>query len=183
MNNRNRDWTADIILVLSRTSGSLTMNQLTQRLWELRKGAGKRPKAFAATVRSALNNHTSQSVEWEKNGSRPEEDLFYSPRGKYTGEWAVYRDKAAAWLEARGMVVAAAIVRGHAGGTDPVMTLAMNTARELVRQTLKQKDFNMDEWPASRISQVAKDLLDSQGEDGTIITVWRREVEAVWPLD
>jgi hypothetical protein len=61
---------------------------------------------------------------------------------------------------------------------DPVMTLAMNIARELVRQAIKTKGLDNDEWPASRISQAAKALLDSQGEDGKIITIARRQVEA-----
>jgi hypothetical protein len=71
-------------------------------------------------------------------------------------------------------------VRTGGGGFrgDPVMTLAMNVAREFVRQAIKSKGLNQDDWPASKISTAAKALLDSQGEDGKIVTAARRQVEA-----
>jgi hypothetical protein len=71
-------------------------------------------------------------------------------------------------------------VRSGGGGFrgDPVMTLAMNIARELVRTQVKAKGLDADEWPASRITQVAKALLDSQGDDGKIIQTARVQVEA-----
>jgi len=71
-------------------------------------------------------------------------------------------------------------VRTGGGGFrgDPVMTLAMNAARELVRQAVKAKGYDQDEWPASRISQAAKQLLDSQGEDGKIVSMARKQIEA-----
>lgn len=66
------------------------------------------------------------------------------------------------------------------GGTrgDPVMTFAMNVARELIRNVIKAKNMNLEEWPPSRVSQAARALIDSQGEDGKIITTARRQVEA-----
>jgi len=71
-------------------------------------------------------------------------------------------------------------VRTGGGGFrgDPVMTLALNTAREMIRNVIKTKKLNEDDWPASRISQAAKALLDSQGEDGKIITMARKTIEA-----
>jgi hypothetical protein len=71
-------------------------------------------------------------------------------------------------------------VRTGGGGFrgDPVMTLAMNIARELVRNQVKAKGLDADEWPASRITQVAKSLLDSQGENGKIVQTARNQVEA-----
>ena len=144
-----RAWTADVIRVLTGTSTYMTMNQLTRRLWELRNHSGlNMPKAFTETVQSTLNHHTSQSKVWKKNGSRPEDDLFYSPRGKGSGEWAVHRDRAAAWLEAK----------AEDTGGDPVMTLATNIAREMVRNTIKTKGLDMKEWPA-RSNRVGKARL------------------------
>jgi hypothetical protein len=66
------------------------------------------------------------------------------------------------------------------GGTrgDPVMTFAMNIARELIRNVIKTKGMNSEEWPPSRVSQAAKALIDSQGEDGMIVTTARKQVEA-----
>jgi hypothetical protein len=61
---------------------------------------------------------------------------------------------------------------------DPVMTQAMNIAREVVRQAIKSKNLNQDEWPASKITAVAKALLDTQGENGGIIQTARKQVEA-----
>jgi hypothetical protein len=163
-------WTADIVRVLSGHTTAMPMKELCRRLWALRNHSGlKMPKAFTETVQSTLNHHTSQSEVWRKNGARPEDDLFYSPRGKGTGEWALRsRDRAAAWLEANGK------------GTrrDPVMTLAMNAARELVRQAIKLKGLDQDDWPASRITQAAKALLEAQGDDGKIIQTARRHIEA-----
>jgi len=71
-------------------------------------------------------------------------------------------------------------VRTGGGGFrgDPVMTLAMNIAREMVRAAIKQKGLDQDQWPAARISQAAKALLDQQGEDGKIIQTARRQVDA-----
>ena len=61
---------------------------------------------------------------------------------------------------------------------DPVMSFAMGIAREMVRNAIKAKNLPQDDWPASRISQAAKALLDQQGEDGKIIQTARRAVEA-----
>jgi len=44
---------------------------------------------------------------------------------------------------------------------DPVMTLALNIAREMVRQVIKQKKLPDDDWPPSRITTAAKALLES----------------------
>jgi hypothetical protein len=71
-------------------------------------------------------------------------------------------------------------VRAGGGGFrgDPVMTLAMNGARDLVRRAIKERGLDQDEWPASRISQAAKALLEAQGDDGIIVTTARKQVEA-----
>jgi hypothetical protein len=70
-------------------------------------------------------------------------------------------------------------VRGG-GGTrgDPVLTLAMNLARELIRKAIKNNKLNEEEWPATRVTQAARQLLDSQGEDGSLIKAARRQLEA-----
>jgi hypothetical protein len=71
-------------------------------------------------------------------------------------------------------------VRAGGGGFrgDPVMTLAMNAAREFVRQAIKAKGLDQDDWPASKVSQAAKQLLDAQGDDGKIISMARKQIEA-----
>jgi hypothetical protein len=71
-------------------------------------------------------------------------------------------------------------VRTGGGGYrgDPVTTLAMNIARELVRQVIKKKGLDAEDWPASKVSLAAKQLLDSQGENGSVITTARKQIEA-----
>lgn len=97
---KSRPWAYDISRVLW-ASRSVSMHQLTRRLWELRNPAGlPMPKRFQRTVQSALNQHTSQSLVFS---GKPEDDLFYSPEGKGSGTWAVHKDRAAAWAAARSL--------------------------------------------------------------------------------
>lgn len=72
-------------------------------------------------------------------------------------------------------------VRTSGGGGfrgDPVMTTAMNIAREMVRMAIKAKNLDMEDWPASRISTAAKALIESQGENGKIVATARKQVDA-----
>lgn len=98
---KERPWTFDIIRVLwgVRNPSGMRIDDLAGELWRIRKPAGlNMPKAFGKTVQSTLNQHTSQSSEWQKNGEKPEDDLFYSPRGKRSGTWAVHRERALEWI-------------------------------------------------------------------------------------
>src|SRR5262245_11811358 len=71
-------------------------------------------------------------------------------------------------------------VRGGGGGYrgDPVRTLAMNLARDLIRRTLKSKGIDMELWPAPKVTQAAQQLLEAQGDDGKIMVHARQQVEA-----
>jgi hypothetical protein len=71
-------------------------------------------------------------------------------------------------------------VRTGGGGYrgDPVMTLAMNYARDVVRLAIKQRGLNAEDWPAPRVTVAAKALLDQQGDDGKIVTTARQQVDA-----
>jgi hypothetical protein len=94
---RDRPWVYDIIRVLWGTKSFVSMDQLCRELWAIRNPSGlPMPKEFNATVQSALNQHTSQSSRW--NG-KAENNLFYSPKGKGSGTWAVHRETAAQWLK------------------------------------------------------------------------------------
>ena len=53
------------------------------------------PKAFDKTVQSVLNQHTSQSKVFRKKNKRANDDLFYSPKGKHSGTWALRSDERA----------------------------------------------------------------------------------------
>jgi hypothetical protein len=94
---QDRPWTYDIIRVLWGSRSFISMDHLCRELWGMRNPSGlPMPKRFTQTVQSTLNQHTSQSSQW--NG-KPESDLFYSPKGKGSGTWAVHRGRAMAWLK------------------------------------------------------------------------------------
>jgi hypothetical protein len=96
---QGRPWVRDIIRVLWNYRSGTSMQRLTDELWAMRKPLElPMPRAFKKTVQSFLNQHTSQSSQWNK---KPEDDLFYSPKGKGSGTWAVHQDRAAAWLKNR----------------------------------------------------------------------------------
>jgi hypothetical protein len=57
------------------------------------------PRTFEKVVQNVLNNYTSQSNTFRKAKRGPEDDLFYSPRGKRSGTWAVHTERAKAWLK------------------------------------------------------------------------------------
>jgi hypothetical protein len=95
---RERPWVRDIISVLWARS-LVSMDQLTRQLWAMRNPSGlPMPDQFQKTIQSVLNQHTSQSTQF--SGKR-DDDLFHSPEGKFSGTWAVHRDRAAAWLAQR----------------------------------------------------------------------------------
>jgi hypothetical protein len=101
---QDRPWVRDIICVLWATKSWVSKDTLDRELWALRHPSGlNMPEHFSRTVQSALNQHTSQSKVWERNGAKPEDDLFYSPKGKFSGTWAVHRERAVAWLKQRSL--------------------------------------------------------------------------------
>jgi hypothetical protein len=99
---RERPWTRDIIRVLWSTR-SMPFDRLTRQLWDLRNPSGlPMPKRFEKTVQTCLNQYTSQSKVFARVG-RPQDDLFYSPGGKFSGTWAVHKERAVVWLKERGL--------------------------------------------------------------------------------
>lgn len=69
-------------------------------------------------------------------------------------------------------------VRGGGGPRgDPVLSLAMNVAREWVRRLVKERDLNQEEWGAARVTQAARALIERQGPNGTLMTGAREQIE------
>lgn len=100
----DRPWTRDIIRVLWGTQSWISMDQLTRELWAIRNPSGlPMPKNFGSVIRATLNLHTAQSKVYARIGKKPDDDLFYSPKGKHSGTWAVHRERALAWLRARNL--------------------------------------------------------------------------------
>lgn len=62
-----------------------------------------------------------------------------------------------------------------AAGPDPANAIALTMARDLVRKAAKAKGLN---WPTSKVSEAASQLLARQGDNGTLITQARQRVEA-----
>jgi hypothetical protein len=96
---REHTYVIDIIKLLHGRKFGVRKIDLDDQLLEKRTADGERiPKKFAETTQSVLNNYTSQSLVFQKAGKGPEDDLFYSPKGKNTGVWAVHADRVRAWL-------------------------------------------------------------------------------------
>jgi hypothetical protein len=100
---RERPWVRDIIAVLYPRPNGIRIERLVDALWGMREKSLPMPKEFGKTVQSCLNHHTSQSAVFIKNGTGPEDDLFYSPQGKGSGTWAVHRERAIFWLKRKGL--------------------------------------------------------------------------------
>jgi hypothetical protein len=99
---KERPWTFDIIRVLwgHRAASGMRIENLVRELWHIREPSGlNMPKAFGNTVQSTVNQHTSQSSEWQKKGAKAGDDLFFSPRGKRSGTWAVHKERALEWVK------------------------------------------------------------------------------------
>lgn len=98
---RERPWTYDVIRVLWGSRYWISMDQLCTELWSLRNPSGiSMPKEFTKTVQSTLNHHTSQSSVFKSKNRKPEDDLFFSPKGKGSGTWALRdRERVIAWLK------------------------------------------------------------------------------------
>ena len=94
---KDHPWVYDLIRILFRRPEGLDNQQIYREMRALRPKDLPVPKAFDATIRSALNSHHGAAKKWAGN---PQDDLFYQPRGR--GSWAVYTDRAFAWVEAKG---------------------------------------------------------------------------------
>jgi len=90
----------DIIKLLHGRKWGMRKQDLDDQLLEKRRADGEPiPKEFAKTVQSILNSYTSQSRIFEGAQKGPEDDLFYSPKGKGSGTWALRSDRAREWLK------------------------------------------------------------------------------------
>jgi hypothetical protein len=53
-------------------------------------------------VERVFRNHCADSENFKKREGAPDKALFHWPQGKLGGVWAVYPDRAEAWLKAEG---------------------------------------------------------------------------------
>ena len=103
-NRRDNPYVDDLIEFLLPHTNGIGRRQVIISLEVARKKKGLPiPEAFEEAIQSAFNQHTSQSYVFQKRKAPPSDDVFYSPGGKGSGVWAVRKDRAIAWLKARGM--------------------------------------------------------------------------------
>ena len=57
------------------------------------------PQKMEDAVERVFRNHCEDSESFKKRGGVLEAALFYWPQGKLGGVWAVYADRAEAWLK------------------------------------------------------------------------------------
>jgi len=92
----------DLIEVLRAYPNGLGRTWAIDEIEKRRKAKGLTiPLSFENSIQSAYNQHSVDSAEWRKRGSKAETGLFFSPGGKGSGKWAVNQDRAAAWLRSR----------------------------------------------------------------------------------
>ena len=98
---KKHPWVADLIRVLSPHRCGLQRRLVMEHMRSLRGPTVlNSPKEFENTAQSAFQRHCSQSDTFTLG---PEDDLFYWPKGKGAGVWAVHKERASAWLRARGV--------------------------------------------------------------------------------
>jgi hypothetical protein len=59
--------------------------------------------------------------------------------------------------------------------------LAMDIGRELIHQAIKSKGLDSSDWPAYRVTEAARKLLDQQGDNGSIIEAARNRIRLEEP--
>jgi len=98
---KEHPYVKDLIAVLLPHPRGLDCGSVYNPIWERRKTAGAtRPPKFEATVRRSFYGHCVDSPIYRKRKAPPEEGIFHSPS---RGRWAVYPDKAKAWLAAKAL--------------------------------------------------------------------------------
>ena len=99
---KKHSYVADLIRLLMPREHGMSRQMVLHDLERRRRKEGLPiPLKFEEAVQSSYNHFSADSLVFKKRGGRPDEALFYSPDGKGSGQWAVNREIAAAWLQAR----------------------------------------------------------------------------------
>ena len=89
----------DLISVLQSHAGGRRRWAVMQAIRKLRGEAGTPvPENFEHAVESAFQQHCAGSGVFNKSKGATKPALFHWPLGKVGGVWAVYADKAEAWI-------------------------------------------------------------------------------------
>jgi 7,8-dihydro-6-hydroxymethylpterin-pyrophosphokinase len=97
---KEHTYVLDIIRILHGRKWGIRKADLDSMVYEKRFADGEpMPREFGKTIQSVLNSYTSQSSVFQKAGRSQDDDLFYSPKGKGSGTWAVHSERAKAWVK------------------------------------------------------------------------------------
>ena len=97
---REHTYVVDIIRILHGRKFGVRKADLDDALLQKRRTDGEPiPQKFAETTQSVLNTYTSQSLVFQSAKRSPDDNLFYSPRGKGSGTWALHTERAKMWLK------------------------------------------------------------------------------------
>lgn len=92
----------DLIAILYPHKNGLPRRQVINTMWKRRGQKGvNMPKAFDETIQAAFQAYAGDYAAFKARHAKVEDDLFWPPRGKGAGQWAVRQDRADAWLRAR----------------------------------------------------------------------------------
>jgi hypothetical protein len=97
----------DLIKVLQPHPGGL-------RRWSIMRAVRKSremarlpiPQKLEDAVERVFRNHCADSDNFKKTDSASDAALFYWPQGRLGGVWAVYPDRAEAWLKSEAAAIA-----------------------------------------------------------------------------
>lgn len=92
----------DLIEILMPYPNGLLRKMVLHMMEKKRERSGASiPENFEQSVQSSYNQHSVDSQVFIMRKAPESDGLFYSPQGKGSGIWAVYTDRATAWLEAK----------------------------------------------------------------------------------
>jgi hypothetical protein len=99
---KDNPYLLDLIKILKPFPQGLRRRFVMDRMISNRKARGLDiPEEFEATVQSAYNHHSVDSLVFKKRGAPAADGLFFSPTGKGSGKWALNQERARSWLIAR----------------------------------------------------------------------------------
>jgi len=97
-------WVLDLIKVLYPHPNGLSRPIVIHMVLKNRRQRGHPiPENPEETIQSDLQRHCVDSKVFKRRKAPVEDGLFHWPKGPGAGVWAVYPDKAQAWLKRRGI--------------------------------------------------------------------------------
>jgi hypothetical protein len=97
-------WVLDLIKVLYPHPAGLRRSIVIHSVLRNRKARGQSlPGTSDETIQSALQQYCVHAAAFKNRKAPVEDGIFHWPKGPRTGVWAIYPDKAQAWLKRHGI--------------------------------------------------------------------------------